>query len=106
MSIYEPDNFTILNLHNQTTVSIERNNTQKPPSSASHATNISTKQPIMTTQRNEADEREALKSRKLPEMILSRGDATSMTSPPNPLQQDTTAQEKAKLRFQVHGNAM
>ncbi len=51
------------------------------------------------------DEREALKSRKLPSMTLSKGDETSLTGPPPPVPKKVNAKERASFRFEVRGNA-
>jgi sorbose reductase len=53
-----------------------------------------------------ATERDALTSRILPQMTLSKGDETSLTGPPAPASRFLKAQERAAKRFEVHGNAM
>lgn len=51
-------------------------------------------------------ERDALTSRVLPQMVFSKGDETSKTAPPRPLPSSVNAEGRAKLRFEVQGNAM
>jgi hypothetical protein len=50
-------------------------------------------------------ERDALTSRILPQMVLSKGDANSMTPPPA-IPQKLVAEDRVKARFEVRGNAM
>ncbi|PMD24741.1 NAD(P)-binding protein [Hyaloscypha hepaticicola] len=50
--------------------------------------------------------RDALTSRILPQMTLSKGDETSLTRPPAPASRFLKAQERAAKRFEVHGNAI
>jgi hypothetical protein len=54
----------------------------------------------------EVNEREALKSRMLPHMTLSKGDQSSLTAAPTAAPPHLDARERANLRFQVQGNAM
>jgi len=51
-------------------------------------------------------ERDALTSRILPQMVLSKGDETSMTAPPAPTPPSLTVEDRARSRFAVRGNAM
>jgi sorbose reductase len=51
-------------------------------------------------------ERDALTSRILPQMVLSKGDANSMTAPPPAIPQKLVAEDRVKARFEVRGNAM
>ncbi|TVY55689.1 NADP-dependent mannitol dehydrogenase [Lachnellula cervina] len=51
-------------------------------------------------------ERDALTSRVLPQMVFSKGDETSKTAPPRPLPSSVNAEGRAKLRFEVQGNAI
>jgi len=53
-----------------------------------------------------AAERDALTARVLPQMVLSKGDGTSKTAPPRPIPTSLSAEGRAKLRFEVQGNAM
>lgn len=52
------------------------------------------------------DDREALRSRKLPHMTLSKGDATSLTAPPAPAPEHLNSKERVAARFEVKGNAI
>lgn len=51
-------------------------------------------------------ERDALTSRILPQMTLSKGDEMSLTGPPAPTPDNMSAEERATERFEVRGNAM
>ena len=53
-----------------------------------------------------ATERNALTSRVLPMMTLSKGDEASLTGPPAPIPHYISAEGRARLRFEVEGNAM
>jgi hypothetical protein len=50
--------------------------------------------------------RDDLTARVLPKMELSKGDKNSLTPPPLPIPSTVNALERAKLRFEVKGNAM
>lgn len=50
--------------------------------------------------------RDDLTSRVLPQMVLSKGDASSLTPPPQVIPASVSAEERARLRFLVEGNAM
>jgi len=50
--------------------------------------------------------RDALTSRVLPQMTLSTGDEASLTGPPAPMPHYLNAEGRARLRFEVEGNAM
>ncbi len=63
-------------------------------------------QPKSQTGMATARERDALSSRILPQMTLSKGDEASPTCPPAPASRFLKAQERAAKRFEVHGNAM
>jgi hypothetical protein len=58
------------------------------------------------TEQAKASEREALTARVLPQMVLSKGDEASMTGPPVPAPHYLNAEGRARLRFEVEGNAM
>lgn len=51
-------------------------------------------------------ERDALSSRKLPQMVLSDGSDSSLTAPPPPLPHYVSAEGRAVARFAVEGNAI
>jgi len=51
-------------------------------------------------------DRDDLAARILPQMILSDGTASSLTSPPAPSPNHLSGEEQAKLRFAVKGNAI
>lgn len=53
-----------------------------------------------------ADARDALVNRQLPEMQLSDGSAASMTGPPLPAPHYLNAEGRARYRFSVEGNAV
>ncbi|KAL9075797.1 MAG: hypothetical protein Q9157_003898 [Trypethelium eluteriae] len=53
-----------------------------------------------------AEARDALVNRKLPEMVLSDGGPASLTSPPPSLPQHLNAEGRATKRFSVKGNAI
>lgn len=53
-----------------------------------------------------ADARDALVNRQLPEMQLSDGSASSMTGPPPPAPHYLNAEGRARYRFAVEGNAI
>src|SRR5450432_3344825 len=53
-----------------------------------------------------ATAREDLTSRKLPHMTLSDGTSSSLTIPPKALPQHLNAEERAKARFAIRGNAI
>lgn len=50
--------------------------------------------------------RSSLVSRQLPEMVLSKGDESSMTAPPPPFPHYLDATGRAVYRFAVEGNAV
>jgi hypothetical protein len=50
--------------------------------------------------------RDSLTARILPQMTLSNGDESSMTGPPAPMPHYLKAEGRARLRFEVEGNAM
>ncbi|TVY68840.1 NADP-dependent mannitol dehydrogenase [Lachnellula suecica] len=50
--------------------------------------------------------RDALTCRVLPQMVLSTGDASSKTAPPAPAPSSLDVAGRAKLRFEVRGNAI
>jgi sorbose reductase len=50
--------------------------------------------------------RDALTARVLPQMVLSKGDENSKTPAPRPVPASLSAEGRAKLRFEVQGNAM
>jgi sorbose reductase len=54
----------------------------------------------------EMADREALKARLLPQMTLSTGDEASFTGPPAPVPHYLNAEGRARIRFEVEGNAM
>jgi sorbose reductase len=58
------------------------------------------------TEQAKASEREALTARVLPQMVLSKGDEASMTGPPVPAPHYLNAEGRARLRFEIEGNAM
>jgi sorbose reductase len=58
------------------------------------------------SEETKAYERDALTSRVLPQMVLSSGDEASMTGPPLPTPHYLNAEGRARLRFEVEGNAM
>ncbi len=60
---------------------------------------------IMSSSATET-ERDALKSRVLPQMALSKGDEASLTGPPAPTPHYLSGQGRAAKRFEVEGNAM
>lgn len=51
-------------------------------------------------------ERDGLSKRSIPFMVLSSGKEDSMTAPPPPISQTLPSSERAKQRFNVHGNAI
>jgi hypothetical protein len=51
-------------------------------------------------------DRDALASRVLPQMTLSKGDEASLTGPPAPTPHYLSGEGKALKRFEVEGNAM
>lgn len=51
-------------------------------------------------------DRDSLTSRALPEMLLSAGDASSMTGPPAPMPHYLTSDGRAIKRFEIEGNAI
>ncbi|MCJ1267869.1 hypothetical protein MMC22_007755 [Lobaria immixta] len=51
-------------------------------------------------------DRDSLTSRALPEMVLSTGDASSMTGPPAPMPHYLTSDGRAIKRFEIEGNAI
>jgi sorbose reductase len=60
----------------------------------------------MAPSATEKTDRDSLTSRILPQMILSTGDEASMTGPPAPAPHYLNAEGRARLRFEVEGNAM
>ena len=54
----------------------------------------------------DANAREALVNRKLPEMVLSDGTLASLTAPPLPMPHYLNAEGRAMKRFAVEGNAI
>ena len=51
-------------------------------------------------------DRDALLNRALPEMVLSTGDASSMTAPPAPMPHYLNSNGRAIKRFEIEGNAI